>query len=248
MGRIEQVDPTKGDQLPNSGDSRKPRTLTAYIRDWLGILLAAISLPYFIAPLGSRVAIGATLIAAAIAATVVAVSTPRPWMRLTATVGLALIVITGGILIVWGPSTWLGLTEQISITMVNPSPGDPSAQPGCLPVSFSGILPAGDTFVVANREEGNTRYFFQGVVIQDPATGNWTSKVQLGKDGKDDGGKLFRIIVYVMNEASASYLTNAVPLNGETNWSSPVPPPGAVLAGGIDVRRDHGNKLCPSGP
>lgn len=66
--------------------------------------------------------------------------------------------------------------------------------------------------------------------------------------GAEDGGKLFSISVWVLDKTSANYLTNAVLENGATNWSSLVPPPGAILAGGIDVRRDYSKSGFTSGP
>jgi hypothetical protein len=236
-------DAGRGNQDTGRGISDKTNMVAM-----LAVLIPAVTLPYIVAVLAGRSVIGATLIAAAIALTFVAIMTSTKWIQVVATMGLAAIIFAGGCIIIWGPSAWLGLTEVASITMIEPTPAEASSQPGCMTVTFSGTPPTGDVYIVANREQGNPRYFFQGIVVQDPVTHDWSTRIQIGSSNKKDGGNLFNIYVYFLNETSANYLTNAVPLNGATNWSSLVPPPGAILAGGIDVHRDHGNKTCSSGP
>jgi hypothetical protein len=245
------------DESPSQGATAESKVLLDEIKsprarqlpDWASIAagLAAVTLPFVAATLGKRQALGAALIAVALLAITIAVGARRDWMRVAATIVLALIVVLSGSVVIWGSSAWLGLTQEETITMINPSPGNPAAQPGCTQISFSGSLPSGDFYAVANREEGNPRYYFQGQVIQDPATHNWITKVQLG-NGKPDSGKLFRIGVYVIPGQFWNYLTNALPPNGSTNWSSLVPPPDATFVGGIDVRRDYDNVFCSSGP
>jgi hypothetical protein len=218
---------------------------------WLLAAAVAVSLATFAfvaASLSERRAFGAAVIGTALLVLLVIIVARRQWVRTSAAIVLTLVVVIGGALIIWGPSAWLGLTQEASITMINPSPDNPSPQPGCVAITFSGTPPTGYVYVVANREHGSSRYFFQGQVSQDPATDDWTSNIQIGQTSKADGGHTFYIYIYIMDKSFADYMTNAVPLNGASNWSSLVPPPDATAVGGITVIRNHGNQTCHSGP
>jgi hypothetical protein len=218
---------------------------------WLlvaSVAVPLVALPFVAAILLPRQALGAVLIALAFLMLLLIVVARSAWIRTALAAALALIFAIVGGIIIWGPSTWLGFTPETAITMINPSPDNPGPQPGCVQVSFSGTPPAGEVYIMGNREKGNPRYFFQGQVTQDPATNNWISNIQIGQNGKRDGGHTFYILVYLISKQFADYLTNALPLNGASNWSSLVPPPGATLVGGIPVTRNHGNETCHSGP
>lgn len=218
---------------------------------WLLVAAVAVPLvgvPFAAAILLPRQALGAALIALAAVTLLLIAAARGALIRKSLTAALAVIVAIGGSLIIWGPSSWLGFTRETAITMIDPSPDNPKPQPGCVQLVFTGTPPAGEVYIVSNRERGNPRYFFQGQVFQDPATHDWISNIQIGQTGKVDGGHTFDIMVYLLNVQLASYLTNALPLNGASNWSSLVPPPGAIPVGGITVTRDYGNKICHSGP
>ena len=132
--------------------------------------------------------------------------------------------------------------------MISPTSDNPEPQPGCVKIIFSGVPPDGHVYIVGNRENENPRYYFQGQVYQDPATHNWHSNIQIGKSGKNDGGHTFDIYIYLVSSQTADYLTNALPFNGASDWSSSVPPPGAIPVGGVQVTRNFGNETCHSGP
>jgi hypothetical protein len=239
------------DEDDAAGGNGPPRARHSVDERWLlaaAVAVPMVTLPFVAASLIGRRALGAALIGTALLVLLVIIVARRQWVQTSAAFILALIVVIGGMIVIWGPSAWLGLTQEASVTMISPSSDNPNPQPGCVPLRFSGTPPTGEVYVVANREQGNPRYFFQGQVFRNPNTGDWISNIQIGQTGKRDGGKTFYIYVYVMAKSSADYMTNAVPLNGASNWSSLVPPPDATPVGGITVIRDNDNKTCRSGP
>ena len=218
---------------------------------WL--LIAAVAAPLVAVPFAAAIllpkqALGAALIALAAVTLLLVAAARGALIRKGLTAALVLIVAIGGGLIIWGPSSWLGFTREAAITMIDPSPHSTKPQSGCVKVVFTGAPPAGEVYIVGNRERGNPRYYFQGQVFQDPVTHHWISNIQIGQKGTTDGGHTFDIMVYLLNVQLANYLTNALPLNAASNWSSLVPPPDAISVGGITVTRDYGNETCHSGP
>src|SRR5262249_29389244 len=154
---------------------------------------------YFVAPLAGRSALGATLIAVAFALAFIIITASSNWIRIIATIGLSAIIFVVGVAIIWGPSSWLGFTPEAAITMIRPTSDNPEPQPGCVQIIFSGALPDGKVYIVGNREKENPRYYFQGQVYQDPTSHNWISNIQIGQNGKIDGGHIFYIYIYLVS-------------------------------------------------
>lgn len=114
--------------------------------------------------------------------------------------------------------------------------------PVCLTVRGTATLPAGMTLVVAAKQARDTRYYFESDLTWDGD--RWSASVSLSRDDPRDAGSTFTIVAVAMDQRWARYLAATSPTPGDTWWSNPDLPPGAVPAEQLDVIRSADTTGC----
>jgi hypothetical protein len=128
-------------------------------------------------------------------------------------------------------------TAHVDGKLMAPKLDDNSPVAGCVPVSFEVALPDSWKLAIANVVDDDTRYYFDSNFTQDPASGQWKTKVYLGDD-KHGAGHRFKVYLYAAPATLVDYLTSAN-ISGGTFWRSPKPLPSAVLVTSFDLRRNN---------
>lgn len=149
-----------------------------------------------------------------------------------------LTLVTAAALIVWLPNEGGDVTPRPKVraqVLSHPSNGVTTV-PGCIVVTFTAAPPKGTSFAVATLIEGETRYYYEGEVVNDTSSNEWSAQVTLG-DERVGPGMRFRIFILALEEELRDYLVATNPEPDNSWWSSPGRPPGSQIAAQFEVRR-----------
>ena len=120
-----------------------------------------------------------------------------------------------------------------------PPPEGTELVPQCITARGTGSVTNGQALVVAARENGDSRLYFESVSWNHERD-RWSAELNLGD--RSSVGHEFTIFAVVLDLELATYLVSTGPYTG---WSSSTMPPGSYEASQVKARRSNG-KSCSS--
>jgi hypothetical protein len=124
-----------------------------------------------------------------------------------------------------------------------PRPEGTELVPQCITARGAGSVADGKALVIASREQGDPRFYFEGTVSWNQKRNRWWTELSLG-DPKSSVGSVFTIYGIVLDAGLANYLSATAENEIDTYWSSRGLPPGSYEVDQVMVRRSSA-LACP---